>query len=45
MGTGSLPGVKQLGHGITHPPPSSGEVKGVQLSLYSLSVPSWQVTG
>ena len=25
--------------------PSSGEVKGVQLSLYSISVPSWQVTG
>ena len=45
MGTRSLPGVKQPGSGINHPPPPSTEVKGVLLSLYSPSVPSWQVTG
>jgi len=27
MGTGSFQGVKQLGRGIDHPPPSSAEVK------------------
>jgi len=27
MGTGSFPGVKRLGRGIDHPPPSSAEVK------------------
>jgi hypothetical protein len=27
VGTGSLPGIKQLGRGIDHPPPSSTEVK------------------
>jgi hypothetical protein len=45
MGTASLPGVKQPDCGISHPPPSNGEVKGVHLSLYSLSVSSWQDTG
>jgi hypothetical protein len=27
IGTGSLPGIKQPGHGIDYPPPSSAEVK------------------
>jgi len=27
MDTGSFPGLKQQGHGIDHPPPSSAEVK------------------
>jgi len=27
IGTGSAPGVKQPGHGVNHPPPSSAEVK------------------
>jgi len=27
MGTGSFPGVKRLGRGADHPPPSSAEVK------------------
>jgi len=41
-----LPGVKQLGHGINHPRPSSTKVKErVELYLYSPSVPSWQVIG
>jgi len=36
MGTGSFLGVKQLGHGADHPPPSSVEVKErVELYLYS----------
>ena len=26
MGTGSFPGVKRLGRGVDHPPPSSAEV-------------------
>jgi len=46
MGTGSFPGVKQPGHGIDHPPPSSAEVKErVELYHYSTSAPSWPVTG
>ena len=46
MGTGSLLGVKQMGHGIDHPTPSSAEVKErVALNLYSLSGPSWPVLG
>ena len=37
MGTGSFPGVKQTGHGVDHPPPSSAEVEGrVKLYIYSL---------
>jgi len=27
MDTGSFTGVKRLGHGVDHPPPSSAEVK------------------
>jgi len=27
MDTGSFPGLKQQGHGVDHPPPSSIEVK------------------
>jgi len=46
MGTGSFLGVKQLGHGIDHPPLSSVEVKvKVELYLYSPSGPSWPVLG
>jgi hypothetical protein len=46
MGTGSFPGVKQLGRGVDHPPPSSAEVKErVELYLYSHSGPSWPVLG
>jgi hypothetical protein len=38
MGTGSFPGVKQLGRGVNHPPPSSAKVKErVELYLYSPS--------
>jgi len=36
MGTGSFPGVKRLGHGIDHPPPSNAEVEG-RLDLYICS--------
>jgi len=32
----SFLGVKQPGSGVDHPPPSSIEVKGVELYLYSL---------
>jgi hypothetical protein len=46
MGTGSFPGVKRLGRGGDHPPPSSAEVKGrVELYICSLSGPSWPVLG
>ena len=27
LGTGSMPGLKQPGRGVDHPPPSSAEVK------------------
>ena len=41
-----LPGVKQPGHGIDHPFPSSTEVKErVELYVYSPSGPSWFVIG
>jgi len=44
MGTGSFPGVKQLGHGADHPPPSSADVKErLKLYLYSPYGPSWPV--
>ena len=34
------------GRGVSHPPPSSAEVKGrIELYLYSLSGPSWPVLG
>jgi hypothetical protein len=46
MGTGSLLGVKWLGHGIDHPPSSTPKVKErVELYLYSHSGPLWPVTG
>jgi hypothetical protein len=39
-------GIKRLGHGINHPPPSSAKVKErVELYLYSPSGPSWPVVG
>jgi len=44
MGTGSFMGVKRLGRGVDHPPPSSAEVKErVELYCYSPSGPSWPV--
>jgi len=46
MGTGSFPGVKQLGHGVDHPPPSTAKVKEtVELYLYSPSGSLWSVVG
>ena len=45
-GTGSFPGVKQLGRVVDHTPPSSAEVEErVQLYLHSLFGPLWPVTG
>ena len=45
VGTSSLWGVNWLGRGINSAPPSSVKVnERVDLYLYSLSVPSWQVT-
>jgi hypothetical protein len=42
MGTGSFPGVKWLGRGVNHPPPSCAEVKErVEIYLHSPSGPSW----
>jgi hypothetical protein len=39
-----FPGVKRPGRGVSHPPPSSTEVKGrVELYLFSPSGPSWPV--
>jgi len=46
MGTGSFLGVKRLGHGVDHPPPSSAKVEErVELYLYSPFGPSWPVLG
>jgi len=46
MGTGSFPGVKQLDHGVDHPPPSNAKVKErVELYLSSPSGSSWPVLG
>jgi hypothetical protein len=46
MGTGSFLGVKRLGCGVDHPPPSSAEVKErVELYLCSPFGPSWPVLG
>jgi len=42
----SFPEVKQLGHAVDSPPPSSVEVKErVEIYLYSPSIPSWPVLG
>ena len=44
MGTGPFPGVKRLGRGVDHPPPSSAEVQErVELYLYCPSELSWTV--
>jgi hypothetical protein len=44
MGNGSFSGVKRLGCGIDHPPPSSAAVKErVELYLFCPSGPSWPV--
>jgi len=44
MGTGCFPGVKRLGRGVDHPPPSRAEVRErVELYLYFTSGPSWPV--
>jgi hypothetical protein len=41
VGTGSFPGVKQLGHHANSPPPSSVKVKErIQLQLHNPSGPS-----
>lgn len=47
MGAESLcPRVKQLGHGIVHPPPFCAAIKRkVELYVYSPRVPSWPVLG
>jgi hypothetical protein len=46
MGTGSFPGVKQLGRGTDHPPLPSAEGKNrVRLYIYSPFGPSWPVLG
>ena len=46
MGTVSFPGVKRLGRGVDHPPPTSAELKErVQLYLYSPLGPSSPVLG
>jgi len=45
IGTVSFPGVKPPRSDFDHPPPLSTEVKErIELYLYSLSVPFWQVT-
>ena len=44
MGSGSFPGVKQPGHGVDHPPPSSAKVKErIELYIFSPSGPLWPV--
>jgi hypothetical protein len=46
MGTGSLLGVKRLGRGVNHPPPSSAKVKErVELYFYFPCGASWSVRG
>jgi hypothetical protein len=46
MDTASFSGVKGLGRGVAHTPPSKAEVKEkVELSIYSPSGPSWFVSG
>jgi len=45
-GTGSIPVVNWLRHGVDHPPPSNAEVKErVELYIYSASGPLWPVQG
>jgi len=44
MGTSSFLGVKQIGLGINHPPPSSAEVKG-RIKLYFCAFMAGQVMG
>jgi hypothetical protein len=38
-------GVKRPGRGVDNPPPSTAEVKRVELYLYSPFGPSWPVLG
>ena len=45
MGIGSFLGVKQLGRGVDHPPPSSAEVKERVVLYLTLSGPSLPVLG
>ena len=46
MGTGSFLGLRWLGHGIDHPPPSSAKVEGrVELYICSSSGPLWPILG
>jgi len=46
MSTGSFPGVKRLGRGVDHPPPSSAEVEErIELYIYYTSGPLWPVLG
>jgi hypothetical protein len=46
IGTGSLPVVKQPGHGADHPPPSKCQGhERVWLYAYSPSGPSWPAIG
>ena len=46
MGTGSFPGIKRLGRGVNHPPPSSTKVeRRVELYICSPSGPLWPVLG
>jgi hypothetical protein len=46
MGNRSFPGVKRRWRDVDHLPPSSAEIKvRVELYLYSISGPSWSVTG
>jgi len=46
MGAGSFLGIRQPGHGVDHPPPSSAKVKKrIELYLYSPYGPLWPVLG
>jgi len=45
MGTGSFPGVKQLGRGLDHPPYSTEVKERAELYLYSPVGPLWPVLG
>jgi hypothetical protein len=39
---GSFPGIKQPGREVDHSPPTSAEVKGVELYLHSPNTSSWR---